>query len=278
MSDVPREFVFTRFPARQGTVWLRSAYLMFRQHPAPWAMLVLAYVAAIVAVSAIPVAGPYVAGVLRPVLAVGLLAAAWKQERGGAPELPQLFQGFRSNVVSLVCIGIFTVVGIWLSVRASALVDGGRLLELRGAAGTLTEEELGAGLREVRVQLGMVLSTILSTLVVVAAWWAPALVVFQDARADNALVTSLRAALANWKALAIYGLTVFFYGIVVTVFAIALLALFVPAPAFQTVALVVLLPYMLVFVATLHVSDYVSYREVFHANETLAPLSRSAAP
>jgi uncharacterized membrane protein len=241
-------------------------------------MLVLAYVAAIVAVSAIPVAGPYVAGVLRPVLAVGLLAAAWKQERGGAPELPQLFQGFRSNVVSLVCIGIFTVVGIWLSVRASALVDGGRLLELRGAAGTLTEEELGAGLREVRVQLGMVLSTILSTLVVVAAWWAPALVVFQDARADNALVTSLRAALANWKALAIYGLTVFFYGIVVTVFAIALLALFVPAPAFQTVALVVLLPYMLVFVATLHVSDYVSYREVFHANETLAPLSRSAAP
>ena len=33
-----------------------------------------------------------------------------------------------------------------------------------------------------------------------------------------------------------------------------------------------LLPYSLFFASTLHVSDYVSYRDVFHANETLAPL------
>ena len=37
-----------------------------------------------------------------------------------------------------------------------------------------------------------------------------------------------------------------------------------------------LLPYSLFFAATLHVSDYVSYRDVFHAGETLAPLPRSA--
>jgi hypothetical protein len=35
-----------------------------------------------------------------------------------------------------------------------------------------------------------------------------------------------------------------------------------------------ILPYSLFFASTLHVSDYVSYRDVFHANETLAPLSR----
>ena len=33
------------------------------------------------------------------------------------------------------------------------------------------------------------------------------------------------------------------------------------------------LPYMFFFAATLHVSDYVSYRDVFHAGETLAPLT-----
>ncbi len=37
-----------------------------------------------------------------------------------------------------------------------------------------------------------------------------------------------------------------------------------------------LLPYSLFFAATLHVSDYVSYREVFHSGETLAPLSRGS--
>ena len=41
-----------------------------------------------------------------------------------------------------------------------------------------------------------------------------------------------------------------------------------------TIAL--LLPYSLFFAATLHVSDYVSYREVFHSGETLAPLSRGS--
>jgi len=31
-----------------------------------------------------------------------------------------------------------------------------------------------------------------------------------------------------------------------------------------------LLPYVFLFVATLHISDYVSYRDVFHAGENAA--------
>ena len=33
-----------------------------------------------------------------------------------------------------------------------------------------------------------------------------------------------------------------------------------------------MLPYMLCFVATLHISDYVSYRDVFHSDEAMAPI------
>ena len=33
------------------------------------------------------------------------------------------------------------------------------------------------------------------------------------------------------------------------------------------------MPYGIFLAATLHISDYVSYRDVFHAGETLAPLS-----
>ena len=124
----------------------------------------------------------------------------------------------------------------------------------------------------------MLLSTLFALPVVIATWWAPALVVFQDASAAAALAASLRAALANWKALAVYGLWR------VPVLAACCLRcssrswlIAVPAP---TSALardrVLLVPYWLFLAATLHVSDYVSYREVFHANETLAPLSRGA--
>ena len=79
---------------------------------------------------------------------IGLLAAAWTQERGGTPALRNLFQGFRANLWSLVAIGVFFVVGITTAVFASSLVDGGKLIELMGGGSTLTEAELAALLAE----------------------------------------------------------------------------------------------------------------------------------
>ena len=276
MSDIPREFVFTRYPARQGLVWLAAAYAMFRAHRLAWVVLVLAYFLVLLIVRVIPFVGPYAMTVLKPVLAVGLLAAAWTQERGGTPAVSQLMQGFRANLWSLLAIGVFFVVGITIAVFGSVLVDGGRLVELLGGGGAMTEAEVTAALADGRLQLGMAFSALLSLPVVIATWWAPALVVFQDASAPAALAASLRAALANWKPLVMYGLGVFFYGGVVPGLVIALVAMVVPPPAGQLLAVALLLPYSLFFAATLHVSDYVSYREVFHSGETLAPLSKGS--
>jgi hypothetical protein len=274
VSDVPREFVFTRYPWRQGWSWLRTAYNMFGQHRAPWVLLVFTYFFVLLVLRLIPFVGPYVMTVLKPVFAVGLLAAAWNQERGGTPALRHLFEGFKTNKWALLAIGVFFVAGITLAVLASSLVDGGKLLDLLSNSGSLTEEQLAAGLADPALQFGMLFSALLSLPIVIATWWAPALVVFQDAGATAALAVSLRAALANWKALVVYALGVFFYGGVIPAVAFALLALVLPAQALAVLAVVLLLPYSLFFAATLHVSDYVSYRDVFHANETLAPLSR----
>ncbi len=276
MTDVPREFVFTRFPARQGLTWLATAYVMFKAHRLAWVTLVLAYFVVLLLLRAVPVIGPYAMTVMKPVLAVGLLAAAWTQERGGRPALAQLFQGFRANLPSLLAIGAFFVVGVTLAVFGSSLVDGGKLIELMGGGSAMTEEQIAAALSDGRLQLGMAFSALLSLPIVIATWWAPALVVFQDAGAGAALAASLRAALANWRPLALYGLGVFFYGGVVPGLVIALVAMVVPPPAGQLLAVALLLPYSLFFAATLHVSDYVSYREVFHSGETLAPLSKGS--
>lgn len=275
MSDIPREFVFTRYPAKQGMAWLRAAYQMFSQHRAPWLLLVLTYFVVLMLIRIVPFVGPFAMTIMKPVFAVGLLAAAWHQERGGVPQLSHLFQGFRANLRALLVLGVFFVVGITVAVYASALVDGGALIDFIGSGGSLTEEQLAAKLADPRLTLGMLFSALLSLPVLVATWWAPALVVFQDATAGAALGASLRAALANWRALLSYGLAVFFYGGVIPAVAYTLFALVVPAQALSLVVVALLLPYSLFFAATLHVSDYVSYRDVFHANETLAPLSRA---
>ena len=89
----------------------------------------------------------------------------------------------------------------------------------------------------------------------------------------TALGASLRAALANWRAAARYAIAVFMLGAVVPTLVTTGLALIVPPPLNATPAAVLVLPYLAFFVATLHISDYVSYRDVFHAGETLAPIA-----
>ena len=77
---------------------------------------------------------------LRPVFAVGFLAAAWNQERGVAPKLPQLFQGFRTNLWALLAIGVFFVGGLTVAVSLASLVDGGKLLDFMSLGGSLGAE------------------------------------------------------------------------------------------------------------------------------------------
>jgi hypothetical protein len=272
MSNEPREFLFTRYDARQGMVWLAQAYTMFKQQRLAWIVLLLGYYLVLLLLRAVPVLGPYAMTVMKPVFAVGLLAAAWTQERGSPPKLSQLFEGFRANLWALLPIGLFFVIGITTAVFASSLVDGGKLLDFLSAGGAMTEEQLASALAGGSLQIGMLFSALLSIPVLIATWWAPALVVFQDARAGAALVASLRAALANWRPLSIYALGVFFYGGVVPGILIGGIALVIPPPASSVLVIALLLPYSLFFAATLHISDYVSYRDVFHAGETLAPL------
>ncbi|MCC7327883.1 MAG: hypothetical protein IT521_13895 [Burkholderiales bacterium] len=273
MSGIPREIVFTRHPARQGMVWLVAAFAMFRKQRLAWVLLVLGYFFLLMLVRALPAVGPYLMTIVKPTVAVGLLAAAWTQERGGRPALAQLFSGFRTNLIALLAIGLFFATGIALAVLASSLVDGGKLLELTNPGTAMTQDELAARLEDPDLQLGMLFSALLSIPVVIATWWAPALVVFQDVGAAAALAASLRAALANWKPLAVYALGVFFYAGVVPGLVVLLMALVLPPAVGQMLAIALLLPYSLFLAATLHVSDYVSYRDVFHSGETLAPLT-----
>ena len=220
----------------------------------------------------VPFAGPYLMSILKPVLAVGLLAAAWTQERGGTPTPVLLLQGFKANLRSLLPIGLFLVAGITLAVLSSSLVDGGKLLELMSNGANMEESEIGDTLSDRALLGGMLFAAMLAIPVLLATWWAPALVVFQDASAFAALAASLRAAVANWQALAVFSIGVFFYGGVVPGLVTGIVALIAPAPLAPTLIVALLLPYLVFFAATLHIADYVSYRDVFHAGETLAPV------
>jgi hypothetical protein len=257
--------VFARHDASHGALWLRDAYSMLALQRIPWLLLLFLYYLVVGVVDLIPVVGQLGLPLLKPVFAVGFLAAAWSQERGGRPELKHLFQGFRSNLWALLPLGAFLLVGISVSVLATSLVDGGKLLEVLSGRAKLDESVLASG----EVQAGMLFAALLALPVLFALWFAPGLVVFQDCSAGAALLISLRAATANWKPIAVYGLLVFALGGVLPAMVTALVAALFPQEFALMIAVAFLLPYVFLFVASLHVSDYVSYRDVFHAGEHL---------
>jgi hypothetical protein len=136
---------------------------------------------------------------------------------------------------------------------------------------TLTDDMVRTG----DLQLAMMFAALCALPTVLALWFAPGLVVFQDANAMTAIGASLRAAIGNWRPLLVYGLGVFFYGGVLPGLLLMVLAAVLPQDVGRFALGFVLFPYLTFFFATLHISDYVSYRDVFHAGETLAPLDRA---
>jgi uncharacterized membrane protein len=267
MSQNTPSLGFARHPARHGILWLSEASRMLSARRVTWMLLLLLYYAVQLAVSLVPLVGPLAAMLLRPVFAVGFLAAAWTQERGEPPRIAHLFRGFRSNLWALLPIGVVLIVGTTLAVLASALVDGGALLDAIGS-GARPDEALTAN---PRMEAGMLFSVLCAIPVMLAVWFAPALVVFQDHSAAQAMAGSLRAALANWRPVMIYGVLLFLCGAVVPAIAIALIAFALPQAIAPFVVALVVVPYVFLFITAQTISDYVAYRDIFHAGEGAAP-------
>lgn len=269
MTSAPRPPMrFARRDTLNGVAWLKQAGVMFRAKPLPWLLLLFTYylLIALARFGPLPPTGAIVALVLKPMFAVGFLAAAWTQERGGSPRFEHLFRGFRSNVFALIPLGIVFLAGMTLALRATVLVDDGMFIAFLSGAAPPSEEALAGG----RLQMAMLFGGVCALPTLLALWFAPALVVFDDAGAMRALGTSLRAALANWRAVAAYAVTVFAFGAMLPVLVLSVGLLFGDTIA-GVLALFVVAPYLFAFIATLHISDYVSYRDVFHADEPVIP-------
>jgi hypothetical protein len=277
---IPRDILFTRHEGRRGFEWLALSYRMFRAASIRWLSMVMLYWIVLILCRALPFIGGLAPFIVKPLFSVGFLAGAWRQERGEAPKPADLFQGFRANLWALLPLGIFLVVGSGLAVAATALVDHGRLLDLLfdppppDLDSEAATKRVSDVLSDPQVRLGMIFAALCTIPTILAMWWAPALVVFQDAGLITALRVSFKAALANWRAILRYCVSVFFFLSILPSLVILVVSVIVPESLFPYVATAIFVPYGLCLLAILQISDYISYRDVFHAGETLAPVER----
>jgi hypothetical protein len=225
---------------KQGWQWIVSGFLLFRRVPLVWILLCTTLLLIAATLALIPVAGQFIFTLLSPVFLAGLMIGCRTLERGGQLEMAHLLAGFRSTATPLVTIGGIYLVGQVLIVGAAMLVGGETMRDLLIAGRRVDENELQEVMSSSLSALLVALS--LSIPLMMAAWFAPLLVIFKNMPPLEAMRISFFACVKNIVAFQIYG----FILVVLTIIAT--------------------MPYglgLFVLVPTLFASIYASYQDIF---------------
>jgi len=242
-------------PAVHGWRWIVQGYALFRQNPATWlALVVLLFVTAKL-ILRIPLFGLAFA-LFMPIFIAGLMEGCREVERGGRLGLSHLAAGFRRNAAQLVTIGGVSLVGnlvimmIVLSIGGDAMAELNKRVAQGAAVTAQTRLEMQGAL--VTVGRALVVGTLASVPLLMALWFAPLLVYFDDEGALAAMKASFVACLKNAGAMLLYGGVIF-----AAMFLVMPLSLAIGQYDF---ALLLLAPVVLP-------SLYVSYKDIFLAGE-----------
>lgn len=220
--------------------WLRQGWALFAANPGLWIGLTIVLLVIVLGVQIVPLVGTLAAHLLMPVLGAGLLLVCRKIDEEERVQIDDLFAGFKQNAGPLVMVGVLYMLAMLAIVVIVVAVGGGSV-----AGGLLSAQPAGLGVIFGGLMLSLLLSLALSVPVVMAIWFAPALVFFNNMQPVEALKASFEACMKNVLAFLVYGLIVL------------VLAFFAALPV--GLGFLVLIP-------VLAGSVYAAYRDVFVAN------------
>lgn len=195
----------SRPQAGEALVWLKQGWTLFKLAAVPWAGMTAAIFLVIMFISQIPLAGSYLVEILSPLVVAGYMSASRAAERSEPVTFLHLGAGFQAARIPLLVVGGAYLLGVLLIDQLMHLLGGQGLQELLSLAQqpqALTPEQaqavLGAALPA--LLLGMVLFTPL----LMATWFAPALILLDGFKPVNAMWWSLWACAVNWRPLVYY--------------------------------------------------------------------------
>ncbi|MDB5808012.1 MAG: hypothetical protein JWN94_134 [Betaproteobacteria bacterium] len=192
--------------ASHGWLWLTQGLALFRRNPAQWVFMIgLLFVGSRLLLT-VPYLGLIVV-LLTPNFLAGLTHGAQALSEGKPLRFGYLASGFLKNAGRLVTLGAVTLMGHFVMLLAMTTVAGAALSDIvqTMGSGAVTAETVAAMrtaaprlLLSVAVGLGVALPVML------AVWFAPMLVFFDDLKPVPAMIASLWACLRNLLPLLVY--------------------------------------------------------------------------
>lgn len=236
-QDIPRKVA-----AAQGFQWVAAGFRLYRKNPLLLSAAFGLLFGVVMALGLIPVVGGSLSELASPLMVAGFMAAYRALDEGRELELPNFLAGVQGPAIPLMAVGAVQLLGTLL-IGKLMLGMGFDPQAVMAAAkdGKASPQEMQAVLNQ--AMPAVLTGLLLFTPLIMATWFAPALILFGGARPATALGVSLKAVARNWAAMLVNGL------------ALGLL-LFVAA-------LVPMLLGLLVAMPVLFGSLYASYQAIF---------------
>jgi len=240
-----------KLSAGRGWGWIKDAFKYFMGSPLIWIVNIIILLVLMMVLSLIPLIGGLAANILAPIFTGGLMIGCATQNKGGQLTVAHLFAGFQKNTGTLALVGLLYMAGmlvvmIIVGILIAIFGGGSSLFTAMGGmepGASPTPEQLQAmmGVGGIGILFGLALIIPL----IMAYYFAPALVVHHDLGAVEAMKLSFKGCLANIVPFLVYGLVAMVLAIVASI------------PFF--LGWLVLAP---VITATM----YVAYKEIFTEN------------
>lgn len=242
-------------PAGCGAEWLTGSFRYVMRSAGAWIGVTVLLFLIQFALSLLKVIGWPVSRIAGPVFAGGLMLGCKEQDQGGAFGVKYLLRGFSGeHFGQLALIGVLYMVAFaaifLISVMLVVLAAGGAALLHVLESGNFTAAATSYPLM---VLLLVLIALVLMVPLLMAVWFAPALVVLGGRSAVAALGDSFRGCMRNGGPLTVYGLVIIAFGILASI--PMLLGWLILAPAIT-------------------VSTYMAYKDIFQpadGKETAPP-------
>ncbi len=195
-------------PSGRGFDWISEGFGLFRLNPLIWIVNLVIFLAVITLLSLIPLVGSIAAILLQPVFIGGMLLGCQALKRGEELRIEHLFDGFRHNTQPLLMVGLLSGIA-YLLVGVIILLIAGGTMGLSALGGMHAPSDLPAlGGAMVGFLFSGLVGLALSLPIAMATWFAPALVVFLDLPAWEAMKASFSGCWRNILPFLLYGIAV----------------------------------------------------------------------
>ncbi|MBW8328764.1 MAG: hypothetical protein K0M48_06315 [Thiobacillus sp.] len=199
-QDIPRKVA-----ASQGFQWVVAGFRMYRKNPLLLSAAFGVLFGMVMALGLIPVVGGSLSELASPLMVAGFMAAYRALDDGNELELPQFLAGVQGPAIPLMTVGAVQLLGTLLIGQVMLGMGFDPQAVMTAAQSQKDPAEMQALMNQAMpaVLTGLVLFTPL----IMATWFAPALILFGGARPATALGVSLKAVARNWAAMLVNGLT-----------------------------------------------------------------------